>query len=151
MGIAKGSYADMGVALGRTQAPVPQHLLHGAEIGAAIEEMGREGVPEGVGMNAPDTRLKAELSHNPTHGTVGEAAAAGVAKDRPLRAPLSEAGQDLDRRGGQRNLARLSPLAFAHMNDRSAEIKIVPVERGRLGDAEARPIEQLNEGEITGG
>ena len=40
---------DVGVDLGGEYAFVPEHLLHGAEVGPVLYEMGGEGVAEGVG------------------------------------------------------------------------------------------------------
>ncbi len=39
---------NMSVVLRRREARVPQHLLHGAKVGAAIEEVGGGGMAEGV-------------------------------------------------------------------------------------------------------
>ena len=32
---------------------MPEDLLHGAEVGAAVEQVGRRGVPERVGSDGP--------------------------------------------------------------------------------------------------
>ena len=43
---------DVRVALGRGEVGVPEHLLHGAEVGAALEQVGRERVAEQVRVDA---------------------------------------------------------------------------------------------------
>ena len=40
---------DVGVDLGGEDALVPEHLLYGAEVGSVLDEVGGEGVAEGVG------------------------------------------------------------------------------------------------------
>jgi len=42
----------VGVQLRGREIGVSEHLLNGAEVSAAFEEVGREGVPEQVGVNA---------------------------------------------------------------------------------------------------
>jgi hypothetical protein len=42
----------MGVAGGGLQAPVPQQDLDGPDIGAALEQVGGEAVPQGPGFAA---------------------------------------------------------------------------------------------------
>ena len=41
--------ADVSVDLGRGQAGVAEHFLHGAEVGAAVEQVRGEGMAELVG------------------------------------------------------------------------------------------------------
>ncbi len=44
---------DPRVDLGRSEVGVAEHRLHGAEIGAAAEEVRREGVTERMGADVP--------------------------------------------------------------------------------------------------
>ena len=44
---------DVGVPLGRREAGVAQKLLNGAEIGPALQEVGREAVAHRVGADTP--------------------------------------------------------------------------------------------------
>src|SRR5688572_18167887 len=44
----KAARVDVAVDLGRREGRVPEELLDDAEVGAALEEMGRERVPEPV-------------------------------------------------------------------------------------------------------
>ncbi len=49
--IAKARAVKMDVNLGGCDALMSEHLLDGAEIGAPFEQMGGEGVAEGMGRN----------------------------------------------------------------------------------------------------
>ena len=67
--LAESAQFDTCVNLGRCDGGVPQHLLHGAEVGSSRQEMGREAVPERVRAHAR-----------------AEAAGAGVSPDDPPEA-----------------------------------------------------------------
>src|SRR5947199_823843 len=41
-------FAHVSVQLGRSQIGVPEQLLHGPQVGPTVEEMGGEGVAQGV-------------------------------------------------------------------------------------------------------
>ena len=41
---------DMSVTLGGGEVGVTEQLLHGAEVGATVEQVGGEGVAQGVGV-----------------------------------------------------------------------------------------------------
>lgn len=59
---AQAGAVDVGVDLGGGYAFVAEHGLDGAEVGSALEEVGGEGVAEGVGRDvAGDARLGAEF------------------------------------------------------------------------------------------
>jgi len=42
----------MGIELCRPEVGMPEHLLHAAQVGAPLEEVGGERMPEEVGMDA---------------------------------------------------------------------------------------------------
>ena len=48
---AEAAAGDVGVDLGGAEAGVAEEFLDGAEVGAVFEEMGGEGVAEGVGSD----------------------------------------------------------------------------------------------------
>src|SRR6185437_9981976 len=62
---------QVGVDLGRGDTLVTEHLLHGAEIGAAFDQVGRERMPEGMGRDTfgnprlPDKVFQQEEDHHP--------------------------------------------------------------------------------------
>ena len=52
IGLAAPPVADVGVELGRRQVGMAQEFLHRAEVGAALQQVRGEGVPEQVGVDA---------------------------------------------------------------------------------------------------
>src|SRR5689334_11182289 len=56
---------DLGVNLRRREAGVPEKLLNCAEIGSALEQMGREGVAQGMGRDAAGDRRLADPALQP--------------------------------------------------------------------------------------
>ena len=42
----------MGIDFGRREVRVPEHALHGAKVGATLEQVGRERVAQHVGRDA---------------------------------------------------------------------------------------------------
>ena len=52
VGVEEPFLGDVGVDLGRGQAAVAEQLLDAPEVGAAVEEVGGEAVPEGVRAGA---------------------------------------------------------------------------------------------------
>src|SRR5262245_47808258 len=84
VGLHEPAQIDVRVALRRRQARVAEHLLDGAQVGAAAEEVRGEGVAErvrgGLGGGAGDEDVALEIAR---HAPRGEAAAARVPEDRP--------------------------------------------------------------------
>ena len=52
VGLLEPRRADVRIDLSRYQTLVPQQFLNAADVGAAVEQMGRETVPQGVGRRA---------------------------------------------------------------------------------------------------
>ena len=50
-GVAESVAGKVGVDLGGGDALVTQHLLHGAEVGTVLDELGGEAVAEGMGAH----------------------------------------------------------------------------------------------------
>ena len=50
--VTPSSVRNMGIELGRPEVGMPKHLLHAAQVGAPLEEVGGERMPEKVGMHA---------------------------------------------------------------------------------------------------
>ena len=59
---------DMCVDLGRREISVAKHLLDGAQIGAVVEQMGGEGMPEGMRVTRFDPACSVRFfdAHAPT-------------------------------------------------------------------------------------
>ena len=47
----------MGIDFGRREVRVPEHALHGAKIGATLEQIGRERMAQHMGRDALPTRF----------------------------------------------------------------------------------------------
>src|ERR687897_2882193 len=60
--VAAALVRDMCVQLGRGEVRVAEHLLHAPQVGAAFEQVRREGVTEEVRVDAP--RLEPRLRRN---------------------------------------------------------------------------------------
>src|SRR4051812_47597458 len=86
------------VELGRREVGVPEHLLHGPEVGAAFEEMRRKGVTQEVRVDAAllESRFLGELAQDEERAGAREWAAARVEEEVgavvavEVRAPVGE-------------------------------------------------------------
>ena len=67
VGLLEPRRADVRIDLSRYQTLVPQQFLNAADVGAAVEQMGRETVPQGVCLlyTSPSPR-DATLSRMPS-------------------------------------------------------------------------------------
>ena len=87
VGLAPAAVGDVRVALGRSEIGVPEHLLHGSEVGAALEQVRRERVAEQVRMDTPglEAGTRRETSQNEERARPGERAALRVQEElRPV-------------------------------------------------------------------
>jgi hypothetical protein len=76
---------DVGVALGCRQAGVAEQLLYAAQVGATLEEVGREAVPQLVGMHAAPSASGDPVSGEATSQlAVDDAPAAGAEEEGGL-------------------------------------------------------------------
>ena len=66
---------DVRVALGRAEIGMAEHLLDAPEVGAALEQVRGEGVPEQVRVDAP--RLQARLLRKPAQDQERSGASSG--------------------------------------------------------------------------
>jgi hypothetical protein len=80
--LATSPIGYVGVELRRREIGVAEHLLDGAQIGAAFEQVRREGVPQEVRMDAFgfETCLPGEAAEDQEDARAGQRAAAGVEK-----------------------------------------------------------------------
>lgn len=153
VGLAPTAIGHVGVALRRSEVGVAEHLLHGAQVGATLEQVGREGVAEEMGVDALrlETRLRGELAQDEEGARAGERPSTCVQEElRPVAtievgASHREVATDgLGRRAPERNDALLAALAD-DPNDPLVEVDGALLETDRLGDAEARPVQELDE------
>src|SRR5215210_4307642 len=78
--LSAASIGYVGVELGRREVRVAEHLLHRAEVGAALEQVRRERVAEQVRVDAlrVETRLLGELAQDQEGAGARQRAAARV-------------------------------------------------------------------------
>src|SRR5216683_2628096 len=115
---------DVRVQLGGGEVRVAQHFLHGAQVRAALEQVRRERVPEGVRrypLRQPGEAGRSLDDAPRAHPRQGRAA--GVEKHQPASLPLVEAGADLA--GVQRHRPERPP---AHRHD--ALLRTLPENAG---------------------
>ncbi len=144
---------DVRVALGRAEVRVAEHLLHGAEVGAALEEVRREGVAEEMRMHP--ARLEpgsvGELSQDEERTRAGERAAPRVEKELgpiaavEVRAAESEVpAYGFRCRAAERHEALLSALP-EHPDDALLDSDAALLEPDGLGHAEPGAVQELDE------
>ena len=136
---------------------MPEHLLDGAEVGTAFEQVRGERMAQEVRMHP--ARLEAgavcELAEDQEGAGTGESATAGVQEElRPVAAievrPAEGevAAHGLGGRATQRNEALLAALA-EHAHDAVLERDTVLLEADGLGDPEPGAVEELHEGSVA--
>ena len=83
VGVPPALVAHVRVQLGRGEVGVPEHLLDAAEIGATLEQMGGERVPEEVGVNSfrLETGAFGEAAQDHERSGAGEPSALGVQEE----------------------------------------------------------------------
>jgi len=122
--------------------------------------VGGEGVAQRVRVDAASERrgLDPAVDH-PARGAVGQPAAAGVEEDRivvavadlshplPALAPGAQRGR---RRLAERRHSLLAPFADDAQGP-PRQVEVGPVERDRLGDAQAGRVQQLEQGAVAPG
>src|SRR5690349_82885 len=154
---AAASVADMRVELGRRQVGVAQHLLHAAQIGAALEQMRGERVSEQVRVHALglEARFLGEaLEHQKGTGS-RESAALRVQEELGPVAPVEVRAtarevpaESLGCGASERDDALLVSLSGGS-NETPVEVHVGLAEPDRLADAQARPVEELGQGAVS--
>ena len=153
VGIPPPPIRDMGVDLGRPQVGVAEHLLHAPEVGAALEQVGGEGVAEEVRVDTlgVEPGLRREASDDQERTCAGERSALGVEEELravpavEVRPPAGQVPpQRLDRLGPERDDALLVALADA-AHEALLEVDAAALEPDGLADPEAGAVEQLDQ------
>src|SRR5919197_4248819 len=151
--LAPAPVGYVGVELGGGEVGVAEHLLDTAEVGAALEEVRRERVPEQVGMDP--LRLQARARREPPQdeerSRARERSALRVEEELRQVAPVEE--RPPAREVAAERLGRLPPdrddpllVALAEAADEPVlEVDAAALERDRLRDAQARAVEELGE------
>ena len=136
---------------------MPKHLLDAAQVSPSLEQVGREGVPEDVGVNAlrVESGLLSEPAQDEERACARERSALGVQEQVRSVAPIQvrpPAGEVAPQciRGlpAERNDALLVPLAHA-AHEAVVQVDASALEPDSLADAEARPVKKLDERAIA--
>src|SRR5579863_3912515 len=168
-------HLDVGVFLGGRERGVPEQLLDRPQVGAALQQVGGEGVPQGVRVDAPgERRLLDPVVEDAPHRAVAQPAAAVIEEDRLLaRAAAASASspaalaravrpsgpsvqpphrfpvvQPTSQRRGRRPAERHHALlaSLAHDPQHAArQVDRAPVEPDQLADAQAGSVEHLEQ------
>jgi len=155
--------AHVGVHLGGAETRVSENLLHGAEVGASVEQMSRGAVPEGVrtggattgqiGEHPRDEGVDGSSRDPPAAGSVEERSRLGKARRSGCEqwsTSLEVGAQGALRRQTEGHDALLRALA-QHANDTTRIIDVMCVEPDELADAQSARVEQLDHRPIAQG
>ena len=142
----------MGVFLGGGKGRVPQLLLDGTQVRTCPEEVGRAGVPQGMGMDVCDPVHCSGIPGDLPGGSDGQSAAPVVDEDRlaftraaSFRQPLLE-GECAGR--AERHDAVPVSLARANADQAAVEVEVGLIQRDGLGHAETCAVQELEQGPI---
>src|SRR3954447_4152406 len=147
------SIGYVGVELGRREVGVAEHLLHGAEIRAALQQVCRERVPEQVRVDSlrVEAGLLGELAQDQEGAGPRQRPAARVQEQlRPVprveerTAAREVAPQRVGCRAPERDDALLAALADT-ADEPLLEVDAALLEADGLADAQPRAVEELNE------
>ena len=166
---AEEGAVEVGVELGGADAFVAQHHLYGAQVGAAFEQVGGEGVAEGVGRYVLlEAGAGGDGLEVVEHGDAREAAAAAVAEEEDVllaRAdvdgaalvhPRADFGEGA---GGDGHKALLAALA-EDAQEAFVEKEVAQAEAAQFAYAQPAAVENfhdavvappLGEAEVDGG
>src|SRR5690606_7698029 len=149
----KALTTDMSVTLGGGQVGVTEQLLDGTEVGATVQQVGGEGVPQGVRVGG-SARAVVE---DPANVARGEALAPVVEEQRvrgrvggdehlaALVDPSAQGGH-----GGlpERDRALLATLAPHHCTT-AVEVEIGRAQGAQLTDPQAASVQDLQHGIVA--
>src|SRR5690349_6988864 len=149
----------VGVELGRTDTRMSEQFLNDPQVGAALEEMRRERVAERVGADPSVQSRTARRGPDDGERLLPGQPAAPVAEEQ-RSAPFDRRMAQLEEERPavvepltepvDRDVAdRHEPLAVALADDpdeAAVEREVLEVQARRLADAEARGVEQLEQG-----
>src|SRR5918996_6034221 len=147
----------MRVELGGAEIGVSEHLLDAPQVGAALEQMRGEGVPEqmGVDLRGVEPGLGCEAAKDEERARARERTPLGVQEElRPVTpvevgaAAGEVAAEGLSSLRPQGDDSLLVPLPDA-ADEPALEVDAAPLEPDRLGDAQPGAVEELDEGAVA--
>src|SRR5690348_12869278 len=135
---------DVRVHLRRRQRAVPEQLLDRAQVGAALEQVRREGVTQTVRV-WHETPKSARVQPPSARGE--EQCVLGATRELGPRVS-QVAGEPQRRLLTERNDAVLRTLAVAHVYELLLEVDVTEIEADRLRAAESGRINELDESAV---
>ncbi len=157
--LAPAAVRDVRVALRRSEIRMPEHLLDGPEVRASLEQVRREGVAEQMGVNPSrlEPCLVRELSQDEECAGSRQWAATCVQEQLGPVASVEMRTTEREvaphRLGGwapERDEPFLATLSD-HSDDSLLERDAALVQADRLRDAQAGPVQELDERSVPKG
>ena len=149
---------DMRIDFGGGDGLVPQHALDGAQVGPSFQQVGGEGVAEGVRTDAlGDARFFGKLFNQVEHHDAGDAVAPTrqeevvfkILLDSPLRvALLQPVGYLLDGAGRYGHQPLLAAFAL-HPDEAFVEVEVGDFQVAQFRYAQAAAVERLQDGAVA--
>jgi hypothetical protein len=151
--VAASTVGDVRVALRRPEIGVAQHLLHGAQVRASLEEVRRERMPQKVRVHAAglEARTLGELAQDEERAGSRERSAARVQEELgtvaaiEMRATEREVPANGLGGGSSEGHEPLLPALAEDADDAFVERDARLLEPGGLGHAQPGTVEELDE------
>src|SRR5690606_40684128 len=128
----------VGVSLRRRERRETEDLLDRAQVRAALEKVGRGGVPQSVGREVGDSRDRGDAVRDLAHLAHVDAAPAPTEEERRARARADEPGpapvEPRTERAGRRDPERHDPLTAALARDAQGVRVEIDVLAGRTDE-----------------
>jgi len=147
--------ADLGVFLGGGEGDMAEEFLDGAQVGAAVEKVGGEGMAQGMGRGLLENPGLDELLFEVALDASRRQASAAVVEKQGLVLGRPAAGFQVGADGlaglaAHRHDALLAPLAH-NPHQAVIEIEVDDVEGGQLPDPQAGGVEEFEHGPVPQG
>ena len=148
---------DVGIYLGCGDGFVTQHLLDGTQVGSAFQQVGGEGVAEGVGADGfGDAGAVGQLLDQVEDHDARDAVAPAGQEDVVLIAGLDAAVAAvhepivdfLDGAAGDGYQALLAAFAL-DADELLVEVEVAEAQVAQLADAQAAAVQRLNDGAVA--
>src|SRR5665213_91801 len=142
--LAQAACVDVAVDLRRRERAVAEQLLDRAEIGAALEQVGGEGVAETMGMRRDATqraRVEPVAAHGEEQGVVGARGEGGACFVQVARHPVRRLLAEWDD-------ALLAALAVPDVDELLLEVDVCEVEADGFRAPQAGRVHELDEGAV---
>ena len=161
MGLLEGTpetiVGDMGVDLGGGERCVSEHLLHAAQVGTSLQQMGGHRMPQAVRPQVRSALHQTQgAMHDPADHPRVDPAASLSDEDGIVRTGAGEetatlldpGGQGTQRGSSQRHGPFLVPFA-QDTHHSPVQVHVASVQPAELGDADAGGVQQFEHGDVA--